>query len=411
MVRRILTGLTLALIALCASAQEKFVIEKIEVRNAHRVSAGMIVAETALREGSAYSEDDVRAGVARLNHLPFLLSADFAIEKGTDDGRRVLVINVIEMKRTSFLVDARGLSGDPTHQTIDYDFDRPGESNDALAVRWMAGDRGMLHFASAVRRGRQSFLRRYTAWEIGYSRYGLFGTGAFATFNLRTPVDSVNEGRFSPQIEVGFPLTPSQTLTVEAHDTSFVRDTLTLFGTRLNQLDAERIITLAWTYDTTDQPFAPARGTFVRIAPVHSMSDRAAFHSIPRSTSFAAYAEHLNTNGVDFAAEHYWELAEASSLSAGLEAGWATIEDRIHPPSSLTKSDRRPTYEIAKVGYLRDIGKSRMSRLELEARFRMDQQGIDGLPGREHAIEASASWMRRSVWGTFRLGFGYEWMH
>ena len=159
MVRRILTAFTLASIALFAFGQERFVIERIEVRNAHRVSPRVIVDETTLREGKEYSEEDVRAGVARVNRLPFLLSADFALEKGTQDGRRVLVINVTEMRRLSFLVDARGLLGDTIHRTLDYDFDRPGESNDAAAARWFAGDRGMLHFTMAVRRGRQSFMR------------------------------------------------------------------------------------------------------------------------------------------------------------------------------------------------------------------------------------------------------------
>src|SRR5205814_1029317 len=103
MVRRILTAFTIASIALCAFGQEKFVIERIEVRNAQRVSPSVVVAETTLREGKEYSEEDVRVGVARVNRLPFLLSADFALEKGTADGRRVLVINVTEMRRVSFL--------------------------------------------------------------------------------------------------------------------------------------------------------------------------------------------------------------------------------------------------------------------------------------------------------------------
>src|SRR4051812_3062956 len=256
MVRRTLTAFTLLLIALSALGQEKFAIERIEVRNAHRVSPVVIIDETTLREGKEYAEEDVRAGVARVNRLPFVLSADFVLEKGTEDGRRVLVINVTEMRRLSFLVDARGLLGNESHRTLDYDFDRPGESNDAASARWFAGDRGMLHFTMAVRRGRQSFMARYTAWEIGYTRYDLFGTGAFATVNIRTPVDSVNEGRYTPQIVAGLPLTPRQTLTVESYDTSFVRETVHPFGNDLHTLLAERVVSLAWTYDTTDQPFA-----------------------------------------------------------------------------------------------------------------------------------------------------------
>jgi outer membrane protein assembly factor BamA len=405
MVRRILTALTLASITLCAFGQEKFFIERIEVRNTQRVSPRVIIDETTLGQGKEYSEEDVRVGVARVNRLPFVLSADFALEKGTE-GRRVLVISVTEMKRLSFLVDARGLLGDASHRTIDYDFDRPGESNDAASARWFAGDRGMLHFTMAVRRGRQSFMARYTAWEIGYTRYDLFGTGAFATVNIRTPVDSVNEKRFSPQVAAGIPLTPSQTLSLEYHDTSFVKETLNIFGTELNQLLYERVISLAWTYNTTDQPYTPSRGTLVRIAPIHLMVDRAGFNPIPRSTTFVAFAEHINTNGVDFAALHYWPVSEVSSVSVGVVAGWATIEDRIHPPPFSPRADRHPTYEIAQVGYTRVLGGN--SRLEFEGRFRTGRQDVSSTSDREHAIEASASWVRRSAWGTLRLGIVYE---
>jgi hypothetical protein len=350
----------------------------------------------------------VRDAVARLNRLPFLLSADFALEKGTAEGRRVLVINVIEMKRLSFLVDARGLRGNDVHRTLDYDYDRPGESNDAAAARWFLGGRGMLHFTLAVRRGRQSFMSGYTAWEIGYTRYNLFGTGAFATFNIRTPVDSVNEKRFSPQFAAGIPLTARQTVSVEYHDTSFIKDTLHPFGITLNELKAERVITLAWTYDTTDQPFAPSRGTLVRIAPLRLMKDVASFKAIPRSTAFVAYAQHTSINGVDLAALHYWKRSEVNSISVGVIAGLANVEDRIHPPI-VPNGQPHPSYEIAQIGYLRDLGnggsRAGSSRLELEGRFRWDQ--ASSTAEHEHAIEVSASWVRRSVLGTLRLGLGY----
>lgn len=119
MVRRILIAFTFVSIAFFALGQEKtpgrVFIERIEVRGAQHVSPRVIVAETALRDGSEYSEEGLRDGVARVNRLPFVVSADFTLEKGTQEGRSVLVINVREMKRLSFLVDGRGLFGDSSH--------------------------------------------------------------------------------------------------------------------------------------------------------------------------------------------------------------------------------------------------------------------------------------------------------
>jgi hypothetical protein len=415
MFRLLLTAFTITVIAVSVLAQsqaEHYVIEHIVVRHAQRVSPDVIVDETLLREGKEYSEDELRAAVARLNHLPFLLKADFALESGTEAGRRVLVINVTEMNRFSFVLNGRGLLLDERHSTIDrlrdYDFDRPGESNDAAALRWFAGDRGVVHVAMAVRRGRQAFMKSYSAWEIGYTRYDLFGTRLFATFNVRTPVDSVNERRISPQFIAGIPLTASQTLTVDYHDTSFVRESIQLFGTNLDLLNEERVISFAWTYDTTDLPYAPADGTLVRVAPVRLMVDRAAYQAIPRSTNFAAYADHGNTNGVDFAALHYWKLSDANSISGGVLAGWATTEHRIHPPV-VPENGQSPRYQVVQAGYSRDLAifrpKNGTSRFELEASFVRQHENSQHY---SHAREFAVSWVRRSVLGTLRLGLAYE---
>jgi len=65
------------------------------VRKASRVSPQIVIAESLLREGAEYSEDDLRAASARLRRLPFLLSADFALEKGSERGRYLLAISVV----------------------------------------------------------------------------------------------------------------------------------------------------------------------------------------------------------------------------------------------------------------------------------------------------------------------------
>src|SRR5207253_10514764 len=96
--------------------------------------------------------------------------------------------------------------------THDYDFpDRAAEWKDAaLGVRWLAGGGGIVHFGMTVLRNRHEFGTNHSAWELGYTRYDLFGTRAFATVNVRSPVDSVAEGTFTPAVIVGVPLTTSQ---------------------------------------------------------------------------------------------------------------------------------------------------------------------------------------------------------
>src|SRR5688500_7750974 len=111
MLRILFTAFAAATLAIAAPAQDselpRFFIERIEVRNARHVPSDLVISETLLREGMEYSEEDLRAAATRLGRLIFLQSADFALEKGSDRGRHVLVINVAETERFFFLLDAR----------------------------------------------------------------------------------------------------------------------------------------------------------------------------------------------------------------------------------------------------------------------------------------------------------------
>jgi len=435
MFRLFLTTCTAVVIAVSAMAQPsvqgmapRFFIERIDVRGVHRVSSDLVTAETLLRNETEYGEEDLRAAAARLNRLPFVLSADFALGKGSDRGRYVLVINVQESNPFFFLLDARPtLTGDSRH-SVDYDVDPSSESKDAaLGFRWFVGGRGEVHAGATTRRDQKEFTTAYSAWVVGYTQYDLFGSGAFATLNLRLPFDSPAEGSLSPQLVVGVPLTANQTLTLDFEDTHFRKDKQQFLGVTFDRQDSERLLSLTWTYNTTNEPFLPTRGTIVRIAPVRTMRDRASF-SFERPFQIPvpeAYAQHINGNGVDFAASRYWELSERVCLSAGLLAGWDEVDDRVHPQLRPSDIDWRPAYEVFRTGYSRSLrhasGQDREngdSRIELDARVvarqRNVRQGADAfgsLPDNESSFQTSVNWARRSSWGMLRVGVGYAWGH
>jgi len=147
MIRTVLAAVAIVFLALSALAQEaapaRFFIERIEVRNTHRISPKLIVSESLLHEGTEYSEEDLSAASLRLSRLPFLLSVDFALEKGSDRGRYVLIINATETKPFFYLLDLRPIfSNDPYH-TIDYEPGFEPEAQDlALGFRWFVGKIG-----------------------------------------------------------------------------------------------------------------------------------------------------------------------------------------------------------------------------------------------------------------------------
>src|SRR5206468_1876422 len=85
------------------------------------------------------------------------------------------------------------------------------ESKDAaLGFRWFVGGRGIVHVGLTARRDRQAFTSNYSAWAVGYTQYDLFGTGAFATVNIRLPFDSPGGGGLSPQLVAGVPRFPAR---------------------------------------------------------------------------------------------------------------------------------------------------------------------------------------------------------
>ena len=105
-------ALLLLVATLCAAtsvhaqqAGPAFFIERIEIADAERVSPEVIVYESRLAEGRPYTEQQLREANDRLRRLPFILDATFALQKGRERDRFVLVISVKETKPLFYLLD------------------------------------------------------------------------------------------------------------------------------------------------------------------------------------------------------------------------------------------------------------------------------------------------------------------
>jgi hypothetical protein len=376
-------------------------VARIDVSNTKRVSPELIIAESLLRPGRDYSEEELEAARMRVARLPFVAEVHLFLREESDPYSRVVVLAVTETTAFSFLVDARGVKLGESRTGLDTDYAFPDPAapwkHAAAGVRRVIG-KGEAHFAMTVLRNRLALAKNYSAWELGYTAYDLFGTGVFATVKVRTPVDSVGESTFTPAFSIGMPLTFTQTISVEVEDTLFRDDDLTIAGDDFRRLDAERKVTLDWTYDTTDEPYAPSKGTFVRIAPMLWMKDFESVLSARPGQPARSRTDHTTAYGLEVAALRHWELYDVHSVSVGVMGGWADAESR----SSLdTLPDRQfnTSYEILQAGYSRRLGKA---RLGIEARGVAYQENVF-----DDAVEVSLNWTRRWTWGTVRLGAGY----
>lgn len=395
-------------------AQEAtFFIETIEVRNTSRVSPGVVVAESRLREGAEYSESELRDAAARLTRLPFLLTAEFALERGTERGRHVLVITVTETRSFFFRFDIVPVVEQNPNADISHFRVGDGPSAAALGYRWFLGRRGALHLALTGRDSTE-LTRGYTAFAVGWTQYDLFGTRAFATINLK---DSPQVGT-SPQVVAGIPLSLNQTVTAE-YDELVVDYDFSDDGD--DPRDTQRLAKVTWSFNTTNHPYLPTEGMLFTAGPIAIWRDENALFQFAGDDVFG-YVEvpiHSRALGVEAGAFRYWEISEPTSVSLGVETRVAHYAQRFTFEGVRRTESNNSISGVAHAGISRSLWSPERralggdSRLELNLRARVRDRNVNE-PERvfridEQSVQATVSWVRHSSWGTLRLGVGAAW--
>ena len=281
----------------------RFVIEKITVKGNRRpASARIVVSESLLKEGRTYGEDELRTAVHRIKRLPFIIEADFALQKGSERGRYELVIKVEETRPIFVDLEEQGdysertLIAPPVQTSRRFDF----SNNSALGVREFVGSEGVV-FASFGSPG--------GLFQVGYTRYDLFGPGSFASLAVAYSPDNKQT---TTSLSGGVPLTVNQSLraTVASSQSSFRSD--------FSRDDAsERSGQIDWLYNTTDDPLFPTRGDTAEAA-----LDYRKFHSDFRTTGGTVPSFQLDerTWALSLSGSRHRPLTTRQSLAFGLSA-------------------------------------------------------------------------------------------
>lgn len=395
---KILTVLLLVLAAPALVADDgtaPFLIERIEVRNATRISPEIVIAESRLRTGESYRESDLREANDRLKRLPYLTDAQFALEKGSERGQYVLVVSVTETRPFFYLLDV------PVYERNDQIYTQD-DNQAVVGYRHFVGRRGMLHAGLFSREDERPYTESIGTFEIGYTHFDLFGTRAFATVSLGTPFAYENDGdAILPHVVAGIPLSGNQTVTLEYEQTDH--------GQRIRR--AERIASARWSFDTTNHPFFPTRGAVFTVGPVVSWSDIS-----DHSTSRPPYSEHRTTVGIEGELARYWELSSLWSVALRLDGGFAVLNER-GTGSRFIEQDGSIAYGDASVQLTRMLVQTPEveQRLELtiggssEARRDIDSELYLLTQAEQAQGTAAVHWVRRDSWGTLRFGAGFAW--
>ena len=370
----------LVLLLACAPAlrgEERFLIERIDVRHLLHASADVIRAETRLHDGESCAESDLRAANDRIRRLPFVLDAAFSLERGSVRDAYVLVITVTETRPLFYRLDfVPFFESRNVVKSVDND--------ELLGVRWFAGNRGAFHLAAIGHQSDRPFESSYVSLQGGYTRYGLFHDRAFATFTVdhfgRT--EGGGKGGTLPGALVGISLTPNQTLTISYRGVDA--------GT-LNRR-AERFFESRLAYNTTNHPYFPSEGSLLSIAPVLAWIDLVDRIHTPVHDFDVALDGH---------AARYWTLGDRTTAAAILDGGFLHVEQEAHGHRTFDLG-----YGTGALQLSRSLGEDR--RLELMLRGVTRHHQVNPLLP-DTNTQASLTWVRRNAWGILRLGVGYAW--
>lgn len=403
--RKVLSSLVLFLaLARAAAAQDPgFLIERFAVSGVRYASPRIIVAESRLREGRSYSESELAAAIGRIERLPFVVFADFRLEKGTVPGQYVLAISIAETKPL-FLsarsyaswVSTETMTADPTSlpagetpepQTSVVDY-----RNDYLTVggRWFIGARGVVHVAAE--------LQREDRYSIGYTHYDVFGTRASITAlvayqNRRIEGLPGLFGRWERNDDLTYqalasvPITANQSIRASwQHATQPVprSEPSAVPGNLRYTLDPAEVnrYEMGWAFDTTNDALFPTRGTLITASAAESE------FAFPRQDGGLVFHDRTV---LSLTADRYIPVTWRQTLTAGADLHRRGIDEaRAH------------------AGYSASLWKPNTERGDFRFEAQIDRTWLLGPGSARTAVSAArAGFAFRNAWGLLRLDFEY----
>lgn len=393
----------LAPVALVAQ-EPSFFIESIAVEGAS--SARIVIAESRLEEGQTYGEPELRDAVARIQRLPFVVSADFRLAKGSEVEKYVLIISIRQMK--PFFLNAAtvtrwslterrppALPGEPRVEVVDQY--RTGELT--AGARMFIGSRGILNLAAQRVEDRED---RYT---LAFTQYDLFGTRASITAlvsqlddpgAMRMPgPDARNEWLRQDNFLYEFigvvPIGNNDSIRAswqrayrplryfELHpETGQLRGVLR----SLPQIRRE----LFWIHDTTNDPLFPTSGTRFTLGTARTHTPTSSFSAVGRVIN-DEYRATL---------ERSWSVTPRQALSfgaTGIDYDRLVQQYRGYLRYSLDLLSRERTLRY---GDLR-------LHVQADRTFRQSRR-----PPTHADSTVSVGVAHRNVWGVLRLDFEYN---
>lgn len=379
----------------------RFSIDSIRVTGLRYASDRVIVAETRLQPGRAYTEAELHAGAARAARLPFVVRLDLRLERGESRGAYQLLIDVVEAKPL-FLGGTYRTGGEP-----DDDLESV-----TLGGRLFAGRSGVLHAAVSAGDG---------GIEAGYTQYDLFGTGAFASATLEyrditsgpsdiSPdpfIDSLDVSeRITYRLVAGMPIRGNHALRASWTREPTVQRGTDLFGEQPFELTHVSTAELSYIYDSTDDPLFPTSG----LSFVGTAAQRSGPLLLQRPHDVVLRVDYERPSFLADARKH-WRLTPRQSVSLASALRYVKRETDVAEYGLQTATSHRIAFDAgyaftvlddARIGELRGeagVGYATQRQTNPQPFFEPDEVIVTRTP------TAFVGLVYRSRWAVFRLRF------
>ena len=396
MSRTILTFVVL-LAAVSSLAQSDVVVERIDVI-AKRTPSEILIAEMRLPKGrTSYTEDEIEQAIYRLRRLPFVADATYVLEPGLSSDARVLRVTVIDETPLHFTFDISGVA-----QRNGYVM-----SLAQAGYRFFPGRSGVLDLtmgglASAA--GGGTGVVHFGNLTAEYTRYGLFGTSAFAAIGVTSDYNAANR-LISPVVVAGVPL--NQTQTIRA-----------MYARSGDKSDSSSLMKAEWLLETIDDPYFARRGVSVAVGPqrekLRHVEDFVLTTPKPGGGVVRTPVhldDTLRGNGAGVDVSKFWPRAEHAALWGRVNGTYFSESDlEKEPPLGVhTSTTRRELGDVlGGVAYNFDHWRTvndefDRKRIEFGAGYHRDWSKTNGFAFDRSGPELFASTTFRNHWVTFRV--------
>ena len=444
--------LTLMLSPLTVAAQPtdapelpRFEIETITVEGAEKISPEIVVSESHLERGRSYTEGELQDARYRIVRLPFVLDAQFALQKGSRRGLYELVITVEDTRRWFFGIDVEVIRWAHPISFASLETDDFSVASAGLSGRRFSAGRHGVFFAALG--GEDGSL------HLGYTQYNLFDRsvllGVTASVTDCAPEESAegrsgscrtdlyelgldptfsswsadgNSARF--RLDLGVPVRGNQSLRFVG---SFRR---AASGVRRQAYEPDPLgyfefddheelrANLSWVYNSTDEPVFPTAGTVLE-AGLNFSALRADLRSVTllgrRPDVQAAMSS--DELGVQIAGSRYWSVARDQTLSAKLKLflGRSDVAD-VPTEERQLLSGRLDVFRGSLVaGYARFLKRTRAESRWRDLRWESDVELLyrgtsPDFAQPDNPLEGyriGTGLASRTTWGLFRLKLSY----